>query len=67
MKICPWHLFIIYEVISLHIYNRYKSRTPVGTAFAIATNICLTKDLNKNIVGALIAASIWKIISKNVL
>ena len=38
-----------------------------GTAFAITTNICLTKDLNKNIIGALIAASIWEIISKNVL
>ena len=32
-----------------------------GTAFAITTNICLTKDLNKNIIGALIAASIWEI------
>ena len=38
-----------------------------GTAFAITTNICLTKDLNKNIIGALIAASIGEIISKNVL
>ena len=37
-----------------------------GTASAIATNICLTKDRNKNKTGASITASIWKIISKNV-
>ena len=33
------------------------------TASAITTNICLTKD--KNIIGALITASIWEIILKN--
>ena len=32
------------------------------TASAITTNICLTKD--KNIIGALITASIWEIILK---
>ena len=37
-----------------------------GTASAITTNICLTKDWNKNIVSASITASIWKIISKNI-
>ena len=37
------------------------------TASAIITNICLTKDLNKNIIGASITASIWKIISKNII
>ena len=37
-----------------------------GTGSAITTNICLTKDWNKNIIGASITASIWKIISKNI-
>ena len=37
-----------------------------GTASAITTNICLTKDWNKNIIGASITATIWKIISKNI-
>ena len=35
-----------------------------GTASAITTNICLTKDSNKDIIGVSITASIWKIISK---
>ena len=37
-----------------------------GTTSAITTNIYLTKDWNKNIIGALITTSIWKIISKNI-
>ena len=37
-----------------------------GTASAITMNICLTKDCNKNIIGASITASIWKIILKNI-
>ena len=37
-----------------------------GTASAITTNICLTKDWNKNVAGASSTASIWKIISKNI-
>ena len=36
------------------------------TASAITTNIYLTKNWNKNIIGASITASIWKIISKNI-
>ena len=36
-----------------------------GTTSAITTNICLTKDWNKNVIGASITANIWKIISKN--
>ena len=35
-----------------------------GIAFAISTNICLTKDWNQNIIGALMTASIRKIIRK---
>ena len=37
-----------------------------GTASAITSNISLIKDRNKNIIGASITASIWKIISKNI-
>ena len=37
-----------------------------GTASAITTKIYLTKDWNKNIIGASITATIWKIISKNI-
>ena len=37
-----------------------------GSTSAIRKNICLTKDCNKNIIGASIASSIWKIISKNI-
>ena len=36
-----------------------------GNASAITTSICLTKDLNKNIIGVSVAASIWQITSKN--
>ena len=36
------------------------------TAFAITTNISLTKDWNKNIVGASVTASTWKSILKNI-
>ena len=37
-----------------------------GTASAITTDICLTKDRNKNIIGASITASNWEIILKNI-
>ena len=37
-----------------------------GTASAITTKIYLTKDRNKNIIGASITATAWKIISKNI-
>ena len=62
---------IIYEVTRLHIYNGYRSNDFLeehmwGTAFAITKNSCLTKDWNKNMIGASIAASICKVISKNV-
>ena len=36
------------------------------TAFAITTNISLTKDWNKNIIGASITLSTWKTILKNI-
>ena len=67
IKISPSRLYIIYEVILVHIYNRYKWndlfwRTPVGTASVITTNICLTKDLNKNVIGASITGRNWEII-----
>ena len=35
-----------------------------GTTSAITTNICLTRDWNKNIIGASITASIWEKIEK---
>ena len=38
-----------------------------GSASAIQTNIRLTKDLINNEKGALITASIWKIVLKNLL
>ena len=38
-----------------------------GSASAIQTNIRLTKDLINNKKGALITASIWKIVLKNLL
>ena len=67
----PWHLPIIYEVMPLHIYNRYTSNIPFWkhlwrTASAIATGIFLTEDWNKNIAGASITANNWEIISKNI-
>ena len=37
-----------------------------ATASAITTNICLTKNWNKNIIGASITGRISKIISKNI-
>ena len=37
-----------------------------GTASAITTNICYTKDWNKNIIGASVTPGISKIISKNI-
>ena len=37
-----------------------------GTASAITTDICLTKDRNKNIIGDSITASNWEIVSKNI-
>ena len=62
---------IIYESSLLHIYNGYRSndfslRTSMGTDSGITKKICLTKGWNKNIIGASVTASIWKIISKNI-
>ena len=37
-----------------------------GNAPAISKKICLTKDLNKTIIGPSVTVSIWKIILKNI-
>ena len=57
IKISPRHLSIVYEVIPFHICNRCR---------LLRTDICLTKDGNKNIICTSTLASNQNVFSKNI-
>ena len=62
MKLFPIHISFITGIHQMTFLEKHLW----GTVFAITEKIYLTKDGNKNVIGASISASIWKIILKNI-